>query len=436
MTRGSLVSAVLDGHAPEQAKTTTRLAVGLAIAGAIGLGLGFVGVGDPGAGWAGLLTATVLVIGLAAVGPLLSAIFQMTGAKWGRVYLRLAEGSVVLMPVGLIALVALMAGGNAYLPWVHEHPHVGGKAIWLTRGFWDARVLGLLIAVYAVGLAQVRLSVRRDYCLKEVRDRITGRIAGFFSRGITNANAEAEKARCTKNLAVLSPIVVIVYGACFSMLGIDLIMALEPDWFSTLFGAWYFIGNVFFGLALLAIGSAAYVRKTGLSRFFTPARQGDMATLLLAFCLINVDFFWNQYLTIWYANLPEETFYLIERTVDQTLPWRYLSFVSLAAFFLIPFLALLIRKVKIHPLILSAISLIAIVGVLLARFIEIAPPLLRDGPLSGNSAVVGPLAATALILLGLLGAGLLLYKKWLVAVPVMPVNDDVFIREFTEEAGP
>jgi len=38
--------------------------------------------------------------------------------------------------------------------------------------------------------------------------------------------------------------------------------------------------------------------------------------LLFAFCLLNIDFFWSQFLTIWYANLPEETFYLIERTID------------------------------------------------------------------------------------------------------------------------
>ena len=51
------------------------------------------------------------------------------------------------------------------------------------------------------------------------------------------------------------PAVAIVYSVAFSFIGIDLIMALEPDWFSTLFGGWYFIGNLFAGLALLAVAA-------------------------------------------------------------------------------------------------------------------------------------------------------------------------------------
>ena len=62
---------------------------------------------------------------------------------------------VVLMPVGLLGMLALVGGGGAYLPWVHEHPHVGGKAVWLTRGFWDARVLGALLISYVLDRRQV-----------------------------------------------------------------------------------------------------------------------------------------------------------------------------------------------------------------------------------------------------------------------------------------
>ncbi len=99
---------------------------------------------------------------------------------------------------------------------------------------------------------------------------------------------------------------------------IDLIMALDPDWFSTLFGGWYFIGNLFSGLALLAIAAMSLRNRCGLQRFLPEARQSDLATLLFAFCLLNIDFFWSQYLTIWYGNLPEETGWLIERAVDDS----------------------------------------------------------------------------------------------------------------------
>ena len=37
------------------------------------------------------------------------------------------------------------------------------------------------------------------------------------------------------------------------------------------------------------------------------------------FCLLWADFFYCQFLVIWYGNIPEETSYIIQRTM--TLPW-------------------------------------------------------------------------------------------------------------------
>jgi hypothetical protein len=423
----SKTRAILDASADWLPKSARKVAIVLVALGVVGLGLGFGASGDPGAGWAALLTPIVMIIGIAMVGPLTSAIFQMTGTKWGRAYRRIAEGSVALMPLGLAGLLVLMAGGNAYLPWVHEHPHLGGKAFWLTRGFWDARVLGGLLVAYAVGLAFVRLSLKRDFCNDAVSDKYNGFFAKHLKKGITSAEPEA--GRIERRLSMLAPLVAVVYGVVFSMLGFDLIMALEPDWFSTLFGAWYFIGNLLAGFALLAVLSVAVSKQPGMDRFLTRTRQSDMATLLLAFCLINADFFWNQYLTIWYANLPEETFYVIERTVDEAGPWRSLSFVSLATFFVVPFALLLLRKVKQSRLLLTGVGVVAIVGVFMARFIEIAPSVLT---FEGGGSVVIPLVSAGLVFLGFLGGGLLLYLKLFSGLPILAVNDEIFLKEMAK----
>lgn len=427
MSRADLTREVLALSPAAGVPGNRNLALALVALGAVGLGIGFAGV-DPKVGWTALLTGTVITIGLAMVGVLLSAIFQLTGARWGRSYRRLAEASVALMPLGLIGVAAIMAGGNAYLPWVAEHPHVGGKAVWLTRGFWDARVAGALLIAYAVALRFVYYSLRRDFCIGGVRERFTGWIGRRVSGGITDPEAEAR--RCEARLSVLAPIVAVTYAVMFSLLGFDLIMALEPDWFSTLFGAWYFIGHIFTGLALLVIVSWALRARLKLERFIPARHQSDLATLLLAFCLVNADFFWNQYLTIWYANLPEETFYVMERTADGTLPWRSLSFVSLFAFFAIPFFALLFRRVKNSRGLITAVAASVVVGIFLGRFIEIAPTLLKIQPGGGLGVVALPLAAAALVLAGFLGGGLLLYEKFLAQVPLFPLGDEIFAHQF------
>ena len=430
MNRDQLTQEVLEATPRFVSKRTRLVSFMLMGLGLAGLLYGFAG-GAPAAGWVALLVSTALAIGLAVAGVCLSAIFQLTNARWGRSYRRLAEAGVVLMPVGLAGLIVFMAGAGDLLPWAHAEHLTGGKAVWLRRGFWDIRVLALLLGMYAVSLTFLYYSLRRDFCLAEVSKRFSGRLGAFLARDIRDS--EAERRRCEARLGILAPAVLICFAVVFTFLGIDLIMALEPEWFSTLFGAWYFVGHLFSGLALLAILSIVLRPKLGLQRFLSNTGQRDLATLLFAFVLINVDFFWCQYMTIWYGNLPEETGYVITRALDASQPYRYFSWLSLAAFFVIPFIALLFRKVKGTQSLLLPVAAVVTLGILLARFVEVAPPLLRLERGSGLPAVVGPFVSTLLVFGGVLGAGLLLYHQLLTRVPIMPVGDPVFVQTFSSE---
>ena len=172
------------------------------------------------------------------------------------------------MPVAVLGTLVILAGAGGFVPWLAHHDgHLltGGKAVWLTRGFWSLRILLALGAAYAVSLRFVYLSVRRDFCQEGVRERFKGRLADFCAKG--TADPAAESARCSRLLATLAPIVAIVCALCFSLLGFDLIMALEPEWTSTLFGAWYFIGHLFAGLALLAVVSLVLKRHLPLAPY-------------------------------------------------------------------------------------------------------------------------------------------------------------------------
>jgi hypothetical protein len=107
----------------------------------------------------------------------------------------------------------------------------------------------------------------------------------------------------------------------------------------------------------------------------------------------------------------------------------------LVTFFLIPFLALLFRKVKRNTALLFTVALVASVGIFLARFIEIAPALLVVKAGSDMGGLVVPLGSAVLLLVGFLGAGLLLYGRWLAGVPIMALNDAVFEEEFSDQGG-
>jgi hypothetical protein len=427
------VLASASGELPGSTRTASIAGIAL---GLVGCGLAL--VGPRGSLFTALYISTVLVSGIAVSGVVLSAIFEMTGAKWGRAYRRLAEGSVALMPLGFASLLALViagATGAGALPWARGAHLEGGRAVWLTLPFWSARVLLGLLAAYAVSLLFLYHSLRRDLCLRAARERFSGPIARLVARGITEENAPAEAERSGARLARLAPVVAIVYAVVFTFLGFDLVMALEPSWNSTLFGAWIFFGHLFAGLALLAVASLALRGPLGLADLLDEKRQRDLATLLLAFTLVNIDFFWSQYLTIWYGNLPEETGYIIRRTIDPASPYTALSWPTLAAFFFIPFVALIFRRVKRGRLLLGSVSLVVVLGLFLARFLEIAPPLLGLPLRAGVSSLLVPLAASLLVLVGFGGAGWWLYRLFLRAVPIVCAGDPVLVRALDAEEG-
>jgi hypothetical protein len=97
----------------------------------------------------------------------------------------------------------------------------------------------------------------------------------------------------------------------------------------------------------------------------------DIGKLFFAFGLMWADFFYAQLVVIWYGNLPEETAYLIERTM--TAPWKGLAWAVFIACFIGPFLILLNKKIKTLPAAMIVICAVVITGMWLEHFLLIVP---------------------------------------------------------------
>ena len=90
------------------------------------------------------------------------------------------------------------------------------------------------------------------------------------------------------------------YCAVFTLLGFDMVMALDPHWFSTLFGGYFFVSGLYAALAawtlITALRSAAPDKE----------RLHDLGKLMVAFSLLTVYMMYSQLLPQWYENLPNE----------------------------------------------------------------------------------------------------------------------------------
>ena len=92
------------------------------------------------------------------------------------------------------------------------------------------------------------------------------------------------------------------------------------------------------------IVAAVYLQSTGkLGSAITPEHYHDLGKFLLAFVVFWGYMGFSQYMLMWYANIPEETWWYLKR---QSGGWLYVTVGLLAGHLLIPFFGLLSREVK------------------------------------------------------------------------------------------
>jgi hypothetical protein len=93
--------------------------------------------------------------------------------------------------------------------------------------------------------------------------------------------------------------------------------------------------------------------------------------MMFGFTVMWVGFFFAQFLVIWYGNIPEETSYIIERTMHA--PWSVLAWTVFVISFIAPFLILINKKVKTIPKAMLVICGAVILGIWLEHFLVLRP---------------------------------------------------------------
>jgi len=122
-------------------------------------------------------------------------------------------------------------------------------------------------------------------------------------------------------------------------------MSLDPHWYSTIFGVYFFSGAFLAAIALLILVANAVQRAGLLRRVITREHYHDLGKFLFAFVVFWAYIAFSQYMLIWYGNIPEETEWFLRR---QSNGWGWVGLALLFGHFLLPFVALLSRYPKRH----------------------------------------------------------------------------------------
>ena len=357
---------------------------------------------------------------LSAAASCFTAVFHICNAQWARPIRRLFESASVFFTFSVIPLAVLYFGRHYLFLWANEP--IPGKELWLSSNFLFARDLVAALVLILVARRAVFLSVSRD--IGAIRGGLTGVKGDKLNRWsdksydtfVAGWGPDARMGiRETKNkLGRLSPVIVMIYAISVSLIAFDQVMSVDPHWYSTLFGAFVFMSGVYLAMAWtsMGVGYARVIHPLFLAKIHK-STLWDLGKLLFGFGIFWAYLFWSHYLTIWYANLPEETGWLITRL--RLEPWHRFAWVILGCCFILPFLIGLSRDAKQVPRLLFATGVIVAVGLWLQSMILFAPTLY---PTQINLGL-----PELFVTLGFIGAYLLCAASFLKKVPLIPFGD-------------
>ena len=323
--------------------------VALAVAGAAAFVYGIMQP-QPTRAWGMYLVNLLFWSSLAITGPALAGMMQLTEARWSPSVKRIALTTAGFLPISFVLFLILFAGRSVLYPWVTTPVPV--KAAWLNVPFMSLRI-GLGVALlYWVAL---RFS-------RAVFDEQTGA-------------ADSAEARNRRNR--LATVLLVLFVVVLSLWGFDLVMSLDPRWFSGLLGGYYVVSTLYTGFGLVTFLTIR-ANARGLTSV-SPSAIQDVTKLTFAMCVMWMYFFFSQYLVIWYGNVPVETKFFLRRFFND--PWRTMAFVIFIVGWLVPFGYLLKRLTGRPPTAHKPLVVILFMGwaaIFLERILLVFPAISPD----------------------------------------------------------
>ncbi len=250
---------------------------------------------------------------------------HLTRAGWSVVVRRISEAVAWVLPLMAALAIPVLAWHGLLYEWpsgsaaAHAEEVMPLKAWYLQTPFF----IGRCVAYFA----------------------IWGFLARYYHRRSVAQDATGDP-RETLRRERLSPTAMILFAFTITFAAIDMLMALTPAWYSTMFAVCIFAGSAVAFLALLAVACVGLQTRGYLRNVITAEHYHDIGKLLLSYIIFWAYVGYSQYMLIWYANIPEETFWFKMRL---TGGWGWVALVLVLGHFAIPFVGLLSRRVKRTP---------------------------------------------------------------------------------------
>ena len=302
----------------------------------------------------------VFFAGLAIIGVFFFAIQYAAQAGWSAGIKRIPLAFGNWLPIAFVLmLVVFMVGGHDIFHWTHSDLYaeeggdkiVQGKApyfFWPLEGgefplFW----IGRLVIFFTVWFLLFR----------KLRSLA-------FSEDIEGGTVQWYKLRST------SAIFLVFFAVSSSMAAWDWVMSIDVHWFSTMFG-WYSFASWWVAGLALTLFIVLLLKDKGYLSIVNANHIHDLGKFVFAFSVFWTYVWFSQFLLIYYAHIPEETVYFLERWKDDH--YAPVFYINLIINFFFPFLVLMTRDAKRHSRILKVVCPAVVFGHWLDFYLMVSP---------------------------------------------------------------
>lgn len=307
--------------------------------------------------WSALYVAIFFFMMLALGVLAFYAIQHVAQAGWSIVLFRVMEGITAYLPVGAVILfVFLVLSGmhmNHVFAWmntdlVDPNSDVFDQLLYNKKGYLNVPFFLARAVIYIVGWV-----LYRRYAQKQT---------------LALDNSKQGDLTHYKKLMGASAAFLVFFLVSESMMSWDWLMSIDHHWFSTLYGWYVFAGMFVSGITTIALVTI-YLKSKGYLEHVNDSHLHDLAKFMFGFSIFWTYLWFSQFMLIWYANIPEEVTYYVQRFEEIRVPF----FAMVVMNFLFPILVLMNSDYKRIPWFIVIAGVIVLLGHYIDVYVLITP---------------------------------------------------------------
>ncbi len=330
----------------------------------------------------------------------LTMIHHLTSGRWGGITRRFLEAGMAALPVMALLFIPIFFGVKALYPWARP-VDLAHEVILQKRAHYENLTWFIVRSVVFLGLWAWMAVRLRQWSLQQDQTR------------------DLEP---TRKMRRLSGIGVVIYPFTGTLVFVDWLLSIEPDWYSTMFPIIVCISQILIGVGFSILVLSWAQRGEPWRELTDNIRLRQLGNLLLAFVMFWTYISFGQLLIIYSGNLPAEIHWYLHRIAGN---WKLIVAIIAAFHFFVPFYALLFRGVTRHLRRLTIIAALVFLTGVVDAYWCVEPTFYPTG------IHIDWLDFAAPIALG--GVWFALFATNFLRAPVLPRNDPRL--EYKEEAA-